>query len=94
MNKLVVAFIIMLSALPAVGVETEIYNQPEARFCRYQNGEWLFCGHNREWWDLNHPGVWERYGIITRWNDRESFSDVSEQDLISGFERGIYNSPK
>lgn len=82
--------VLMLSQLPVVGMEVAVYDQPESRFCRYENGEWLFCGRNREWWDLNHPGIWEKYGVRTRWNDVEPFADISEQDWTSGFERGIY----
>lgn len=94
LKKLIVASLFILVCLPALSMELEVYHQPEARFCRYENGQWLFCGRNRTWWDENHPGVWEKYGVVTRWNDRESFADVSEQDLTSGFERSVYNSPK
>ena len=91
----IVCAVFILSQLPLVGMEVAVYDQPEARFCRYENGQWLFCGHNREWWDENHPGVWERryepYGVTTIWNEKESFSRLSEPEN-SRFEMEVYNS--
>lgn len=95
MKKLVLASILMLSALSAVSMALETQDQPEARFCRYENGEWLFCGRNREWWNQNHPGIWERqyepYGVVTRWNEKESFSRLSEPEEAN-FEMSVYNT--
>lgn len=84
----------LLMPLSTLSMERELETQPEARFCRYENGQWLFCGRNQQWWHENHPGIWERYGVKTRWNEGDSFVDVSEQSWISGFERSVYNSPK
>jgi len=76
---------------------------PEAHFCRYENGQWLFCGKTRDWWDLNHEGHWDKYsrssrwekfGPQTRWNERVPFSRRSEQDLTAGFEMATYNSDR
>ena len=48
----------------------------------------------QEWWQQRHPGGWARYQMGAQPTPEPSFSDISEQPYISGFEQGIYNSPK
>lgn len=43
-------------------------------------------------WDNDFKSEWPHYGVTNQ--DRVGFVDRSEQSLISGFERGVYNTPK
>lgn len=69
-------------------------DQPHRPCCSYENGRWYVGGRDVTWWDRYYPGSWQRFGIGTSWDGKTTFTDVSEQPDISGFERSVYTSPK
>lgn len=69
--------------------ETKRYDQ--VGYCCYRD-EGFYNEHNTIRWDNDFANEWPRYGVTNE--GKVSFPDLSEQSLISGFERGTYNTPK
>lgn len=72
-----------------------IYYQPRTYdnvgYCCYRE-DGTFVPQNTIRWNDDFANEWPRYGVTNE--GKIGFSDISEQPLISGFERGVYNTPK
>ena len=61
-------------------------------YCRYCDRNSYRENQNSIRWNDDFANEWPRYGVTNE--GKVGFADVSEQPLISGFERGVYNTPK
>lgn len=72
-----------------------IYHYPKSYdqvgYCCYRE-DGAFIPQQTIRWADDFASEWPRYGVTNE--GRIGFSDISEQPLISGFERGVYNTPK
>lgn len=88
-NLLVFATLVIFSIQNTSAEEIQ-----RSAYCTYENGECLLQGHNQLWWEKQYPGAWYRYMKGAQPTPQPSFGTLSEQPDISGFEQGVYNSPK
>lgn len=92
MIKKMIAIILIVSSGNYLVADVES-TESASRYCRYENGRWLLCGHDQDWWDTHSPGTWRKYGFRDVWGGKPSLTDMAERN-ISWFEQEVYNSEK
>lgn len=92
--KIRLKIISVILATMASSSFAHIYHQPRTYdnvgYCCYRQ-DGTFVPQTIRWND-DFTNEWPRYGVTNE--GKIGFSDISEQPLISGFERGVYNTPK
>lgn len=92
--KRIVTILTLILVLVSINSFAHIYHQPRTYdnvgYCCYRP-DGTFVPQTIRWND-DFANEWPRYGVTNE--GKVGFSDVSEQPLISGFERGVYNTPK
>lgn len=88
---------IITLTLSVIGMHSyaTIYYQPKSYdrvgYCCYRE-DGTYVPQQTIRWSDDFAYEWPRYGVTNQ--GKIGFSDISEQPLISGFERGVYNTPK
>jgi hypothetical protein len=86
------AITLMLISLQSIAT---VYHQPknydQVGYCCYRP-DGTFMPQSTIRWNDDFANEWPRYGVTNE--GKVGFSDISEQPLISGFERSVYNTPK
>lgn len=92
MKKVIIA--LLLGIIVSSNLAADIYHQPKSYdrvgYCCYQE-DGTYMPQTIRWSD-DFNNEWPRHGVTNQ--GVVGFADVSEQPLISGFERGVYNTPK
>lgn len=93
--KFFVKIISLAIVLTTVNNFAHIYHQARTYdnvgYCCYRQ-DGTFVPQQTIRWNDDFANEWPRYGVTNE--GKVGFSDISEQPLISGFERGVYNTPK
>ncbi len=88
---MIVALFFSATSLIADGYYYNDY--PVRRCCTDASSNWYNAGPDRAWREENISP--DNFSIYRRSDYRQtSFTDLSEQPGISGFERSVYTSPK
>lgn len=92
-NRIKIAFALVLMAISMQSF-AHIYHQAKSYdhvgYCCYRE-DGTYIPQTIRWSD-DFNNEWPRYGVTNE--GVVGFADISEQPLISGFERGVYNTPK
>lgn len=89
--KLLVAVLTLISVKSFATVYYQPKNYDQVGYCCYRQ-DGTFIPQNTLRWSDDFDNEWPRYGVTNE--GKIGFADISEQPLISGFERGVYNTPK
>ncbi|CAN5144300.1 hypothetical protein BH09DEP1_BH09DEP1_1400 [soil metagenome] len=94
--KLILRLFVLLLVAQSASNFAQVYHQhrtyDEVGYCRYCDNALQYDNQSTIRWNDDFANEWPRYGVTNE--GKVGFSDISEQPLISGFERSVYNTPK
>lgn len=94
--KKIVRIIALLVIIQSTSMFARVYHQhrtyDEVGYCRYCDRDSYGDNQNSIRWNDDFANEWPRHGVTNQ--GKVGFADISEQPLISGFERSVYDTPK
>lgn len=92
MKRIIIALVLWIA--PVGILKAEIYHRTKSYdnvgYCCYRQ-DGTYVPQTIRWAD-DFNNEWPRRGVTNQ--GKVGFADISEQPLISGFERSVYNTPK